>query len=330
MIELIESKIASRKLKTNIVVEQAAKAGIIRKITMLLLFLAIASCMACSDDTGKGNSYNVYYKNADGNKLVVSGYKTENTDVEALIDELLDVMKTAPKKEGGVSVFPENVRVLKTELNHSCVNVYLGSEYYSMSQEVAVLLRAAVVNTVTQFEQIEYVLFYVDDVQAVYKDGTPLGLLTKEDYIDDSNDNMKKVEWKEVTLYYANKNGDKLVHSMEYIAYSKNDSLERMIVEQLMNGTRDSDKMSTLPKDIKLLSVSVNNGVCYVNFDSAFLTGMVNVHNEIPIYSVVNSLCSLPGIDSVRIMINGDSSKQYRESISLDTNFSFNQAIIAE
>ena len=50
--------------------------------------------------------------------------------------------------------------------------------------------------------------------------------------------------------------------------------------------------------------------------------------NEIPIYSIVNTLCAQGNIDSVKIMINGDSSKSYREVISLENTFSFNSDIV--
>jgi germination protein M len=103
-----------------------------------------------------------------------------------------------------------------------------------------------------------------------------------------------------------------------------------MVVVKLIKGPSDSSVFATLPADMKLLNVSVNNGVCYVNLDSSFLTEMVNVSSEIPIYSIVDSLCDLESVDSVKIMVNGDSSKTFRESISLDNTFTFNDTLIGQ
>lgn len=86
---------------------------------------------------------------------------------------------------------------------------------------------------------------------------------------------------------------------------------------------------STLPSDLKLLSISVSDGICYVNLSSSFLTEMVNVTSEIPVYSIVNSLCSLSNVSGVKIMINGDSAKSYRESISLENVLKFNSEVIS-
>jgi germination protein M len=136
------------------------------------------------------------------------------------------------------------------------------------------------------------------------------------------------VEWKTVTLYFANKLGTQLVTKNETIAVGKSTSLERILVETLIKGTSDQTMTSTLPSDLKVLSVSVSDGVCYVNLSSVFITEMVNVSSEIPIYSIVNTLCALDNIDSVKIMINGDSTRSYRESISLETTFSFNKELV--
>ena len=74
----------------------------------------------------------------------------------------------------------------------------------------------------------------------------------------------------------------------------------------------------TLPRNAKALSVTVKNGICYVNFDSAFADDALNVSEYIPIYSVVNSLTELPNISRVQISINGVSNIKFRDSISLE------------
>jgi len=181
----------------------------------------------------------------------------------------------------------------------------------------------------TQIHDISYVQFYVGDSQAKYKDGSYIGLMTKDSFVDDTNESLGNIEWRKVDLYYSNKMGDKLVKKVESVAYSKNTSLERIIVEQLIKGPGDSTMNSTLPSDLKLLSISVSDGICYVNLSSSFLTEMVNVTSEIPVYSIVNSLCSLGNISGVKIMINGDSAKSYRESISLENVLKFNSEVIS-
>jgi germination protein M len=114
------------------------------------------------------------------------------------------------------------------------------------------------------------------------------------------------------------------------VAYGKNVPIERVVVEQLISGAEETGYYRTLPAKLKLLGISVNNGTCYVNLDSTFLSEMVNVSESIPIYSIVNSLCQLESINQVQILVNGDSSKMYRESLPLSETYKFNDDIVQQ
>ena len=59
----------------------------------------------------------------------------------------------------------------------------------------------------------------------------------------------------------------------------------------------------TLPSSVKVLSVSVNDGICYVNLDSTLDNAGGNVSEQLRIYSIVDSLCELDAINRVQIII---------------------------
>ena len=79
-----------------------------------------------------------------------------------------------------------------------------------------------------------------------------------------------------------------------------------------------------------MLNVTVKDGICYVNFNSAFLTQPYSVSAEATIYSIVNSLSELTGVNKVQISIEGDSSVIYKETISLTTPFERNLDLVKE
>jgi germination protein M len=300
------------------------------RVLPVFLLIIMLSFTGCGKNKSADSEYKVYFTNTAANKLVDVSYQPENTSTLALVRELIEQMNTRQKQDDCVVIKPDNVKIDNTTYNESKqeVDISLSREYNECSNGTRLLFNAALVKTLTQLDGVEYVMLYVDNAQAQYADGTPVGLLSSDDFVDDSAQEMGSVEWKNLNLYYANRLGDKLVSTTVTVAYSKNVSLEKMIVEKLIKGPSDSSLYATLPSDLKLLNVSVNNGVCYVNLDSGFLTEMVNVSSEIPIYSIVNSLCALDSVDSVKIMVNGDSSKTFRESISLENTFSFNDNII--
>ena len=72
------------------------------------------------------------------------------------------------------------------------------------------------------------------------------------------------------------------------------------------------------------MGVVVKDGVCYVNLSTTFLTQIYNVTPEAVIYSIVNSLCEVSGIDKVQISVDGDTSIFFREKMQLNATYERN------
>lgn len=295
----------------------------------ILILFAVMFLLGFSGCT-KGNEteYKVYYTNNTKTKLVNKTIKTKDSDALVTVNKLLQEMNVNQKQDDYAIIKPENVNISGTRIDSSTACIYFSKEYNDMNSTVELLYRSAVVKMLTQIDGVDYVRFYVDSNPAEYSDGTQIGLMSESDFVDDSNDKIGDIKWVNLNLYYSNKLGDKLAQTTVSVAYNKSISLERMVVEKLINGPMNTSLGATLPSDLKLLSISQKNGICYVNLSSTFLTEMVNVQNEIPIYSIVNSLCELDTVNAVKIMINGDSNNTFRESISLDNTFEFNPDLI--
>ena len=95
--------------------------------------------------------------------------------------------------------------------------------------------------------------------------------------------------------------------------------LDRLIVEQLIEGPQELGHYATIPSDVKLLNVSVNDSVCSINLDAAFLNSTLDVAAYIPIYSIVDSLAELSTVSRVQIRINGSQDDVFRDQIPLST-----------
>ena len=84
----------------------------------------------------------------------------------------------------------------------------------------------------------------------------------------------------------------------------------------------------TINPSTKVASVTVRDGVCYVNLDETFLLQPYNVTPEVTIFSIVNSLVELNNVNKVQISINGDNSGTYRERYSFTTYFERNLDLV--
>lgn len=290
-------------------------------IIFVMLFAGCSRAVNPNNATIQGDVYLLY--TVSDNKIISEEYHTGTRDSEMLVNELLEKLNLTTRS-GENSILVEsrsiNSQVLYLSFNH---------HYKSMDSIEEVLFRASVVKTITQIPDISYVYFYVDGQSLTYADGTIVGKMTATDFVDETDGDLNSLAWTTITLYFSNATGDKLVRKDIDAAYSKTMSIERLVVEQLIAGPdkEDEDMRATLPANLRVISVSVKDGVCYVNMDGVFTSEIVDVSANVQIYSIVNSLTELPGVSEVQLQINGASNYALRE-ISLEKAFARNPDLI--
>lgn len=110
-----------------------------------------------------------------------------------------------------------------------------------------------------------------------------------------------------VTLYFSDDQAMYLAPE-ERIVTKGDETLEEVIIRELIKGPQKEGLGRTIPEGTELQSVSVVNGVAYVNFSKEFKTKHWggSAGETMTLYSVVNSLCELPGIEKVQFLLEGE------------------------
>ena len=219
----------------------------------------------------------------------------------------------------------EKVSFKTCRIDEQVLYLYFDGGYSRVNMDATreILCRAALTKTMTQLEGVDYISIYVADQPLLDLTGKPVGLLADTDFIESISD-VNTFEKIQITLYFADETGEKLVEEDREVVHSMNTSLEKLVVEELLKGPEVEGGYPTLPSDVKLLNVSVSENVCYVNFDSNFLNNSLEVKELIPIYSIVNSLCAISSVNKVQLTVNGSSDVMFRDVISLNTQFERN------
>lgn len=114
-------------------------------------------------------------------------------------------------------------------------------------------------------------------------------------------------EMEQVTLYFGDKDAMYLVPENRTVD-QKDGTLEAAVVEELVKGPEKEGSIPTVPEGTKVLSVTVVNRVAYVNFSKEFQTKHWggSAGEIMTIYSVVNTLTELPGVEKVQFLLEGD------------------------
>ncbi len=179
----------------------------------------------------------------------------------------------------------------------------------------------------TQIPGIEYINIYSGDQPIVDARGNPVGMMCATDFIESISD-VNGFEESELTLYFTDESGNVLRAEKRQVIHSINTSLERLVIEELIFGPEQEGLMPTLPPETKLLNISTNDNICYVNFDSSFLKNSLNVKEYIPVYSIVNSLVENTDVNRVQILVNGASDSLLKEVFPLNRLFEQNMDYI--
>ncbi len=300
-------------------------------LVLFLLVMVGVFCTGCGEETvpsGSMSGYMVYYLNASGNQLVGNLYEPVATEKEAMVEEFITALNTVPADLECQSAMPSQVATMGFRVDSNVLHVYADANYALMNAVQEILCRAALTKTLTQIPGIDYLMIYCAEQPIVDGAGNPVGMLVAADFVDSIRD-VNSFERTEMTLYFANEAGDELVKETREVMRSTNTSVEKLIVEQLIEGPEVGGRYATIPSNVKLLSVSVNDSVCSINLDGAFLNNTLEVKEYIPIYSIVNSLAELSTVSRVQIRINGSEDAVFRDLVPLNTLFERNYDYVA-
>ena len=151
-------------------------------------------------------------------------------------------------------------------------------------------------------------MFTVDGEPLTDSNGRNIGVMNAGNFVDIllSEQGMLKQET-DLTLFFRDEEGTRLIpEKFHFTISNSNTSMEEYILQQLKTGPSVEENIyRTLAEDVEILSVATSDYVCYVNFGKNFLEQEQTCNDEIMVYSIVNSLCTLPYVSSVQFMVDG-------------------------
>ncbi len=275
-------------------------------ILTVLCSVLFAACGTESQDNG--NTYQVYYLNNGETKVEMHPHEMIAENETEQLDELLECLTTNPEKLEYRAPFTLGFQVKNVSLDGGRLTIDVDEAYMGLSVTTEVLVRAAVVRTLTQLESVSYVAITVEGKQLFDNMGNVVGWMNAEQFIDNDGNEINTYELAKVKLYFASEDGTQLIAAFREKHYSTNTPLERFVVEELIAGPSGQVEglYPSVNSSTKIINVLTKDGICYVNLDENFLTVVNNVPTEVSIYAVVNSLVELSNINKVQILVNGE------------------------
>ena len=301
-----------------------------RKRSLFTVFLICAcllfSAVSCSKPSQDPDGFYIYYRdNSSSNLYPVAALINENAEQDALTKAVYDRLATGGDGADYTSPVPANVKLNGMEMDEYNLRMNFNAAYTELSVKDELLLRAAVVKTMTQLPFVSTVEFFVENQPYALPDGTVLGPQQSRSYVDLIGNGLNAYTQTTLTLYFSTEDGQKLRAATQKATYNTQYSVEQVILSRLIAGPQDeSQGFAILAPETRVLSVSTMNGKCSVDFNGAFMEIQPGVTPEAAIYSVVNSLTEISTISTVQISVNGSKDILFQDRVDLSDPLSRN------
>ena len=305
-------------------------------LCLLALSLLLSACGSSTKEKESSDGTYLYYTNEEESKVISSDLEFEAEDTDELCSEvlsklLLQALPTSDEATEKRYLLPTDVEMQQHWIDEDQVLwISFNKNYENIDRQKEVLIRASIVRTMVQIDGIDKVGFMIED--QIMKDsyGNEIDPMDADSFVENSGEEINSYQQAEMTLYFTDEKGEKLKAESRSRYYNTSKPLERVVVEELIKGPKESGNYATIPSETKILGVTVSDKICYVNLSAEFSDAALNLPEDIPIYSIVNSLTALDSVDKVQISINENTNRVYREAIKLDQIFSADQSLVEE
>lgn len=304
-------------------------------IVLCLIVYIFTAFFFRDNENGDMLSVTVYFLNKTTNRIEQEERLVPIGENHEVAGSVLNLIYEGPHNKNLSKTIPDNVRILEQPRligNKAVFELEFSPEYYEMDEISEAFFRASFVWTMTSLHFINDVHIYVDGQELVNSTGDPLGLLNRENVVINPQISPVRVQSRLVKLYFIDQESQQLVAEERNITYP-DQYPDKYIIEQLIKGPTTDGLSPTIPPETKIRDVKrEDTGTCYVNLSSDFITkhgGGAQMEN-LTVYSIVNSLTELSGINKVQFMIESASVSEFKGTVDLSKTFEKNEDLILE
>ena len=283
-----------------------------------LLCVLLSLVMTCTLFTGctievaetqdaKESSYSIYYLNTAETELKAEAYFPEKETSDFMLQDLMEQIENQISDTEKTQLLPDEVSISSYELQDNLLIIDFNRRYQKMSRVREILTRMGVVKTFLQVPGVQKVRFTVLGEPLLDSKNKEIGDMTADTFLEYNTSDMGEYCYGTFTLYFTDQTGETLIEEKRNVYYKRTLSKERVVLEQLAKGPMVKGNYPTIPNSVETLDVMTADRICYVDLSSNFLDAALEIAEDIPIYSVVNSLVANCEADKVQISVNGDS-----------------------
>lgn len=248
------------------------------------------------------NDLEVIYLLDDNDYLSRTKISASNKDLVAKSTDLIESLTIDGKKKDIISsnfrpLLPRGTKILNITLKDKILTIDFSNEFNNVKEEYEEKLIEALTYTLTSIDGIDKIEIYVDGNKLTKLPNSKKSL---PNYLDKDYGINKKYELTSLndiysyTIYYVNTYNDEpyYIPVTKYINSNKQDKVKIIIDELATSLTYETNLMSYLDANVKLLDYEIIDNTIKLNFNNLILSDITsNVILEEVMYTIGLSLC---------------------------------------
>ncbi len=281
-----------------------------RVISLVLALFLLLSFAACGGETEEEGGCALYYLTAaeqSGGDAVAAEY------CELFLPEeparaaktVLERYWEGPASETLTSPLPGGLQLLGVEEKGGRLTVNVSGQYRSLSGVELTLADSCLTLTLTRLPGVYSVAVLVNGEPLEYRAEQELQM--RDVLLSSAEDLVGTVQ---ATLFFVDETTGELAAEKRKIPVYEGKTRAESVLDALKGEPEGELLHSPVPEGFEVLSVRTEEGVCYVNLPAAGLALLEGQESRL-LQAAAQSLCSLPTVNAVRYLVDGESAGWY-------------------
>lgn len=263
------------------------------------------------------NDLEVIYLLDDDNYLSRTKINASNKDIVSKSTDLVEALIIDGKKKDIISngfkaLLPKNTKILNIELKDKILTIDFSQEFNNIKEEYEEKLIEALTYTLTSIDGIDKIEIFIEGKKL---NRLPNSKSLLPEYLDKDYGINKKYELTSLndiysyTVYYVNNINNESYYTpvTKYINSDKQDKVKVIIDELSTSITYETNLMSYLDTNVKLLDYEIIDNKIKLNFNNLILSDITsNIILEEVMYTIGLSLCDELSVEEVIFQVNDE------------------------
>jgi len=298
------------------------KSNCIQKVlVLLLLLLFVTGCnrpqpMEKNQPIEQTATVKLYFATAGNERLQAEErpikFSNDLEKYQRVIEELIK----GPATQGLQQTVNPDTKLYGIIKQNDSLIVDFNQAYNRFGGSVAeIVARLSVVNSLTQFPEINKVKILVEGEELIGPSGQPFGFMTEAKLDEDNTPgqaatNKQQLVTRRVVLYFGDQNAEYVVPELRELKVPEDINQAdfiRRILDELIRGPQLPGLKRTIPPEVKVQRVLVNGNLVTVDFSQEMHTKHWGgaAGEAMTLNSIVNTLTELPDISCVLLTVDG-------------------------